>query len=101
MIKINPVIAYMVILSVIQPASVEEIEKSAAKLFGANWAAKMVKYNALREAQETAVNLNLIKEVENNIYNVTPKGSAFVKKAKMNDAVDEKRIYFLKQQLAA
>ena len=100
MIKINPVIAYMVILSIIQPASVEEIEKNAAKFFGADWAARMIKYKALRDAHETAMNLKLIVEAENFKFNVTSKGSNFVNLARMKNAVDKKRIYFLKQQLA-
>ena len=101
MFKINPVIAYMMILSVIQPASIEEIEEHAAKFFGTDWATNMIKYNAIRDAHSTALNLDFISEVKKGKFSATPKGSEFVRFANVKDSIDKKRVYYLKQQMLA
>ena len=96
MVKVNPVIAILVLLSIISPASVKEIEAHAKILYGEDWASFARERKLFPRALETALDLSLVKKLRNRKIVLTLKGIEYVKTARMRDSVLEKRIFRLK-----
>lgn len=98
MSKIDPHFAYFSILSVIQPASIEEIEAEAASVLGVEHVASLVKTGELRWVHEDALKNDAVIKVRDNEYFIARWARSFVRLEGLEKSIDNRRLFMMKLQ---
>ena len=96
--RVDPLFAYLSILSVIQPARIQDIEASAARLLGNNLSGWLEEKGLLREAHEDARDGKFVIAVRRGVYFTTPKGRQIVRRAGLERSIDNRRLFLMKTQ---
>lgn len=95
---INPLFAYLSILSIIQPARIQDIEKYSATYLGEELTEWLNKNSKLREAHEVARASKLVTDVRKGVYFLTPSGRQIPRHAGLERSVDNRRLFLMKAQ---
>lgn len=94
--KVDPHFVYFLILSVIQPASIEEIETSVATLLGPEYVDILVKSGRLRWAHEDAIKNKALIEVKKDVYFMSKWAKRFVRTKGLEKSIDNRRLFLMK-----
>lgn len=96
--RVDPIFAYISILSVIQPARIQDIEKNSEDVLGADISSWLKDNNSLRGAHTDAQQLNLVIAVRRGVFFLTPKGRNIVRRQGLEKSIDNRRLYLMKLQ---
>lgn len=96
--RVDPLFAYLSILSVIQPARVQDVEGSAKDFLGAELADWLTERNLLREAHESARSSELVVAVRRGVYFLAPQAKLIVRRAGLERSIDNRRLFLMKAQ---
>lgn len=94
--KVDPHFAYFSILSVIQPASIEDIEESVASILGSEHVDSLVRSGRLRWAHEDARKNKAVIKVNGEEYFITRAAKGFVRLKGLEKSIDNRRLFMLK-----
>ncbi|MEK9844075.1 hypothetical protein [Thalassospira sp.] len=98
MSKADPLFTYLAVLSVIQPARIQDIEKHALELINQDLAQRMLDKKQFRHAHEKAQELELVIPVRRGVYFLTPKGKQVVRRSGLEHSIDNRRLFLMKSQ---
>lgn len=98
MSKIDPHFAYFSILSVIQPASIEEIEAEASSVLGPEHGDILVDSGDIRWAHENALKNGAIIKVKKGKYFIARWAKSFVRLEGLEKSIDNRRLFMMKLQ---
>lgn len=96
--KDEPYSVYYSVLSVIQPARLEEIEESAIRLLGARGVSRLVGEGLLRQAHIYARNNGLVEDIGSEKYVVSERAEQFVRYEGWGEFIDNRRLFAMKSQ---
>lgn len=96
--RVDPLFAYLSILSVIQPARIQDVEESAKDFLGTELAGWLLERGLLREAHEGARLAEFVVAVRRGVYFLTPKAKLIVRRAGLERSIDNRRLFLMKAQ---
>ena len=96
--KVDPLFAYLSILAVIQPARIQDIETSASQLLNVDYAKILVEGGHLRRTHEVAREKGLVLTVRKGVYFIAPKARSLVRRAGLEQSIDNRRLFLMKSQ---
>lgn len=97
--RIKPYVAYFAILSVIQPASIEEIEENVASLLGEEYVDGLVRRGRLRKVHESAKDTTEIIGIGGKRFLISQWARQYTKDVLlMNRSIDNQRFFELKNR---
>lgn len=96
--RVDPLFAYLSILSVIQPARIQDIEESSASVIGVELSKWLTERALLREAHEAARAADFVVAVRRGVYFLTPKAKLIVRRAGLERSIDNRRLFLMKTQ---
>jgi hypothetical protein len=96
--KIDPIFIYVSVLSVIQPARVQDIESSASELLPADTYAQIKGRNILRDAHSKAKEMGLVIQVRRGVYAIAQKARHIVRNSGLEREIDNRRLFLMKAQ---
>lgn len=91
---------YLMTLSVIQPARIQDIEKGAESLFGKE-AIDAIGLDAVRFAHEIALKSGFVIVVRRGSYCVSRSGASIIRHGKISSQIDNRRLFLMKKQRRA
>lgn len=95
--KPNPLVAYMTILRVIQPARIQDIERYAKALLPPT-VLEDVNENQLRSAHEEARASKLVLTVRRGVYALSHRALDFFPSDPLRRELDARRFYLIRSQ---
>lgn len=96
--RVDPLFAYLSVLSVIQPARIQDIENYASSLLGAELSKWLLEKNLLRESHDDARANGLVVAVRRGVYFLTPRGKSVVRREGLERSIDNRRLFLMKAQ---
>lgn len=96
--RVDPLFAYLSVLSVIQPARIQDVEASAESLLGSKLASWLNDKDLLRQAHLDARNSDFVVAVRRGVYFTTPRGRQIVRRAGLEQSIDNSRFFLMKSQ---
>lgn len=94
----DPLFTYLTILSIIQPARIQDIENYAPSIIPSEIYDTMIFANSFREVHAFARDNNYILSVRKGTYFLTAKGRAVVRRKNFYRELDNSRIFLMKDQ---
>jgi hypothetical protein len=98
MSRVDPLFSYLAVLSVVQPARIQDIEASAANFLGKDAADWLLNEGLLRESNQNARSNGLVVAVRRGVYFLTPKGRQLVRQKGLERSIDNRRFFLMKEQ---
>lgn len=95
---IDPLFAYLVILAIIQPARIQDIETYSSQFFGKNYSQYLIDGRHLRAAHEKAKAMSMVLQVRRGVYFTSPKAKHLVRSAGLERSIDNRRFFLMKAQ---
>lgn len=96
--RVDPLFAYLSVLSVIQPARIQDVEKYSSSLLGRDLSKWLLEKKLFREAHEDARDHGLVIAVRRGVYFMTPKGKQVVRRQGLERSIDNRRLFLMKAQ---
>ena len=93
----NPESIYLIALSVIQPARIQDIEYFSNHLF-AGEALEVIPPGVLRTVHETARSEGLVIPVRRGVYCVSRKGAMAIRRGRLPSLIDNRRLFLMKAE---
>lgn len=93
----SPLFSYLVTLSVIQPARIQDVEQAAGDLLGSD-AESYANSGRLRQAHEDARRANLVVPVRKGLYSLSLAGAERVRVEPLVWQLDNARMFLIKQK---
>lgn len=98
MSKVDPLFSYLAVLAIIQPARIQDIEKSASNYLPEVVASKLLEDGLLRQAHAIAREKGLVVQVRRGVYFTAPEAKAVVRRAGLEHSIDNRRLFLMKKQ---
>lgn len=95
---INPLFAYLSILSVVQPARIQDIEAAAEQVLGPKLAKPLLEGDLLRAAHSRARAEQFVVMVRRGVYFTTSKARHIVRSSGLEYSIDNSRFFLMKAQ---
>lgn len=96
--RVDPIFAYLSVLSVIQPARIQDVESYAPSLLGQDLSTWLLEKRLFREAHDDARDNGLVVAVRRGVYFLTPKGKLVVRREGLERSIDNRRLFLMKAQ---
>lgn len=96
--RVDPLFAYLSVLSVIQPARIQDVEIYSPSFLGNELSKWLLEKELLREAHEDARHNGLVIAVRRGVYFMTPKGKQLVRREGLERSIDNRRFFLMKAQ---
>lgn len=88
---------YLMTLSVIQPARIQDVEANVPSLFGEN-VIEEVGLDTIRRVHKYARESKLVFAVRRGSYFVSRRGASIVRHGKISSQIDNRRLFLMKKQ---
>jgi len=98
MSNVDPLFVYMSVLAVIQPARIQDIEKSAKKLIAKKTYDWMMKKELFRSTHKHAKEVGLVIQVRRGVYFTSSGAKSIVRHAGFQRNIDNRRLFLMKEQ---
>ena len=96
--RIDPLFAYLSVLSVIQPARIQDIERTAASLLGGELSDWLLEKRLFRDAHGVARDNDLVISVRRGVYFTTSRGRRIVRRKGLEHSIDNRRFFLMKAE---
>lgn len=94
---INSLQVYLMTLSVVQPARIQDIEKGSYLLFGRK-VIEEIGIDSLRRTHELARKNELVIAVRRGSYCVSRTGASIIRRGKISSQIDNRRLFLMKKE---
>ena len=96
-VRISSLDVYLLTLSVIAPARVQDVGKSIEELFSKHMADSMTE-DSVRAAHDRAREMQYIIQVRRGVYAVTRKGRTVIRRGRLSAWIDNRRFFLIKRE---
>jgi hypothetical protein len=96
--KIDPIFLYLTVLSVVQPARIQDIEAAASEILPGDSYTQMIQNDLFRSAHGSARDLGLITQVRKGVYIITSAARGIVRNSGLERELDNRRLFLMKAQ---
>src|SRR5689334_14287661 len=93
----NPMFAYLTVLSIVQPAGILEIKKAAKSIIPAEILADLPE-DAMQQMHSVAKKQRLVLQIRRNIYVLTHQAWMAVRSQGLERELDNRRFFLIKAQ---
>ena len=94
---INTLEIYLMTLSVVQPARIQDIEKGSYLLFGRKLI-KEIGLDSLRQTHKLARKNELVIAVRRGSYCVSRRGASIIRRGEISSQIDNRRLFLMKKE---
>ena len=94
---LDPLQVYLMTLSIIQPARIQDVEKNVPLMFGRD-AIEDIGPERLRLTHEFARKNELVVSVRKGSYCVSRRGASIIRHGKISSQIDNRRLFLMKNQ---
>ena len=98
MISVTPITSFMAVLSIIQPARIENIKSVANLYLGTEFSRTLLKKEVFQNTLNLAIEEKLVLEISSGIYCITPKGFRMLQQGDTDLQLQNRRLYQLKRR---
>lgn len=95
--EINSLEIYLMTLSVVQPARIQDIEKGSYLLFGRKLIEE-IGLDSLRQTHELARKNELVIAVRRGSYCVSRRGASIIRRGEISSQIDNRRLFLMKKE---
>lgn len=96
--KIDPLFLYLTVLSVVQPARIQDIEAAASEVLPNESYLQMIQEELFRFAHASARELGLIIQVRKGVYVIANAARGIVRNSGLERELDNRRLFLMKAQ---
>lgn len=93
----NSLQIYLMTLSVVQPARIQDIEKGSYLLFGKKIIDE-IGLDSLRQTHDLARKGELVIAVRRGSYCVSRRGASIIRRGKISSQIDNRRLFLMKKE---
>ena len=97
MTTIDPLQIYLMTLSVVQPARIQDIEKGSYLLFGRKLIEE-IGPDSMRQTHELARKDELVIAVRRGSYSISRRGASIIRHGKIPSQIDNRRLFLMKKE---
>lgn len=97
MAKIDLLQLYLITLSVMQPARIQDVEQEASRLFTED-VIEGIELSSLRKIHQLARENELVISVRRGSYCVSRRGAAIIRHGSISHQIDNRRLFLMKKE---